>query len=194
MNNETDTTMNVETNQDSATEQDTVKTYTEEEVQALLQSETDRRVTQALAKQAKKQEAKLKEAEKLAQMNEQEKYEYQLQQREAQIAEKERELALAENKAEAAKILAEKGLAASLVDFIVAEDADTMNQNIKTLEQAFKASVKAEVDKRLASNTPKRNLPLDKPIDKAAFMKMSVSELAQLRQENPDLYQQLSNS
>ena len=193
MDNENNTTMNVETNQGQQ-EADTVKTYTEEEVQALLQSETDRRVTQALAKQAKKQEAKLREAEKLAKMNEQEKYEYQLEQREIAIQQKEKELALAENKAEAAKILAEKGLAATLVDFVVAEDADTMNTNIKILEQAFTQSVKAEVDKRLASKTPKQNLPLDKPIDKSAFMKMSVTELAQLRQENPNLYAQLSNS
>ena len=61
------------------------KTYTQEEVDELLQKETDRRVTAAL----KKQETKLNEAAKLAAMNEQEKWEYQLKQREQAIAEKE---------------------------------------------------------------------------------------------------------
>lgn len=164
------------------------KTYTQEELDAAVQAEADRRVQQALAKQQRKNEAKLKEAEKLAQMNEQEKYEYQLQQREAAIAEKERELALMENKNEASKILAEKGLSLQLVDFVVAEDADTMAANIKTLETEFNKSVKAEVEKRLASNSPKRNLPVDKELTKDDFRKMSTVELMQLKQENPDLY------
>ena len=59
-------------------QQNNEKTYTQAEFEAELQKETDRRVTAALKKQAQKNEAKVKEAEKLAQMNEQEKYEYQL--------------------------------------------------------------------------------------------------------------------
>ena len=94
-------------------------------------------------------------------MNEQQKYEYELEQREKAIEEKEKALALAENKNEASKILAEKGLSLSLVDFVVAEDAETMNNNISLLDKAFKQSVKAEVEKRLGSSTPKKNLPPD---------------------------------
>lgn len=171
----------------------TPKTYTEEEVQRLLQQETDRRVTSALKKQEAKNAAAVKEAQKLAKMNEAEKYEYELQQREAAIAAKEKELAMAENKNEASKILADKGLSLALVDFVVAEDADTMAANIKTLEQAFKQSVKAEVEKRMAGSTPKKNLPTDKPIDKETFMKMSMAELQELRINNPVLFDQLSN-
>lgn len=170
------------------------KTYTQAELDALLQQETDRRVTAALKKQQQKNEAKVKEAEKLAQMNEQEKYEYQLEQREKQIAEKERELALAENKNAASKILAEKGLSLSLVDFVVAEDADTMDTNIKLLEQAFNQSVKAEVEKRLASKAPRKSLPLDKPIGREEFLKMSTLELMELKESNPELYDSLKNS
>lgn len=166
------------------------KTYTQAELDAAIQAEADRRVSQALAKQQKKNEAKLKEAEKLAQMNEQEKYEYQLQQREAAIAEKERELALSENKNEASKILAEKGLSLTLVDFVVAEDAETMAANIKTLETAFNNSVKAEVEKRLASKSPKQNLPLDRAVTQDDFKKMSTVDLMRLKAENPDLYNQ----
>ena len=170
--------INTETQTEGQVEEtSTPKTYTEEEVQELLQRETDRRVTSALKKQEKKNADAVREAQKLAQMNEQEKFVYQLEQREKAIAEKEKELALAENKAEAGKILAEKGLSLSLVDFVVAEDADTMSANIKTLEQAFKQSVKAEVEKRLMSNKPKKNLPTDKPIDKEQFLKMSMAEL-----------------
>jgi len=162
-------------------ENNTEKTYTQSELDALLQQETDRRVTAALKKQAQKNEAKVKEAERLAQMNEQEKYEYQLEQREAAIAEKEKELALAENKNVASKILAEKGLSLSLVEFVVAEDADTMDANIKLLEQAFNQSVKQEVEKRLASRAPRKNLPLEKTITREDFRKMSTTELMELK-------------
>lgn len=175
-------------------EEGQVKTYTEQEVQEMLQRESDRRVTEALKKQEKKNAEKVREAEKLAKMNEAEKYEYELHQREAAIEAKEKELALMENKNEASKILAEKGLSLSLVDFVVAEDADTMAANIKLLESAFNMSVKAEVEKRLASKAPRQNLPLDKPIDRATFLKMSVAELNDLARNNPELYEQLSNS
>ena len=190
MNEDTNTGTQVAEGQETNTE----KTYTQAELDALLQQETDRRVTAALKKQAQKNEAKVKEAEKLAQMNEQEKYEYQLQQREQAIAEKERELALAENKNAASKILAEKGLSLSLVDFVVAEDADTMDANIKLLEQAFNQSVKSEVEKRLASKAPRKNLPLEKTIERKDFLKMSTIELMELRENNPDLYNSLKNS
>lgn len=126
---------NQNTNQNQEPE---VKTYSEEEVQALLQQEGDRRVSEALKKAEKKKEAAIKEAQKLAAMNEQEKYEYELKQREEAIAQKEQQIALMENKNEASKILAEKGISISLVDFIVAEDADTMKSNIDLLDKALR--------------------------------------------------------
>lgn len=171
----------------------TEKTYTQSEVDALLQSETDRRVTSALKKQQEKNEAKIKEAQRLAQMNESQKYEYELSQREAAIAEKEKALALAENKNEASKILAEKGLNLSLVDFVVAEDAETMNNNIKLLDRAFKLSVKEEVEKRLSSKTPTKSLPLDHTYTKDDFKKMSYRELMELKESQPELYKELTN-
>lgn len=180
---------NIETHDEGQPE---VKTYTQEEVDALLQQETDRRVTSALKKQEQKNAEKLKEAEKLAKMNEEQKYAYELEQREAAIAEKEKQLALAENKNEASKILAEKGLSLSLVDFVVAEDAETMNSNIQLLEKAFKQSVKDEIEKRLASKTPTKSLPLDKAMTKEQFNKLGYTELMKLKSENPEVYEQFT--
>lgn len=170
------------------------KTYSQEEFDKALQSEVDRRVTQAMEKANRKADARVKEAEKLAKMNEQQRYEYELESREKAIAEKEKQLALAENKATAASILADKGISAKLVDFVVAEDADTMAINIKLLDQEFKASVKAEVEKRLATTTPKKNLPPDTAITKESFSKMKLTEQARLFQTNPELYRQLTSN
>lgn len=169
-----------------------VKTYTQEEVDALLQREADRRVSQALQKQEKKNAEKVREAEKLARMSEQEKFQYELEQREKAILEKEKALTLAENKNEAGKILADKGLSLSLVDFVVAEDAETMNANISLLERAFKQSVKEEVEKRLSSSSPKRNLPPDEVMTKESFSKLSLAKQQELFMNNPELYKQLT--
>ena len=178
---------------DTSTTGTETKTYTQEEVDKMLQSEVDRRITSALKKQAKSNEAKIKEAQKLAQMNESEKYQYELEQREKAIEEKEKALALAENKNEASKILADKGLSLSLVDFVIAEDAETMNSNIRLLEKAFKDSVKREVEKRLGSSAPKKNLPPDETITKEQAKKMGIRERQQLLMNNPELYNQLFN-
>ena len=176
---------------DTSTTGTETKTYTQEEVDKLLQSEVDRRITSALKKQAKSNEAKIKEAQKLAQMNESEKFQYELEQREKAIAEKEKALALAENKNTASQILADKGLSLSLVDFVVAEDAETMNDRIKVLDKAFKESVKREVEKRLGSSAPKKNLPPDETITKEQAKKMGIRERQQLLNNNPDLYKTL---
>lgn len=181
----------VDTTTDTSTTGTETKTYTQEEVDKMLQSEVDRRITSALKKQAKNNEAKIKEAQKLAQMNESEKFQYELEQREKAIAEKEKALALAENKNEAGKILADKGLSLSLVDFVVAEDAETMNSNIRLLEKAFKDSVKREVEKRLGSSAPKKNLPPDETITKEQAKKMSIIERQNLLNNNPELFAQL---
>ena len=183
----------VDTTTDTSTTGTETKTYTQEEVDKMLQSEVDRRITSALKKQAKSNEAKIKEAQKLAQMNESEKFQYELEQREKAIEEKEKALALAENKNEASKILADKGLSLSLVDFVIAEDAETMNSNIRLLEKAFKESVKREVEKRLGSSAPKKNLPPDETITKEQAKKMGIRERQQLLMNNPELYAQLFN-
>lgn len=176
---------------DQATEnktENTPKTYTQEEVDDLLQRETDRRVSSALKKAELKNAEKLKEAQRLAQMNEKEKYEYELNQREQAIALKERELALMENKNEASKILAEKGISLSLVDFVVAESAEDMKSNIDLLDKAFKASVKAEVEKRLSGGTPKKGLPLDEHMTAEKFKNLTTQELTRLYKENPEIF------
>lgn len=152
------------------------KTFTAEEMQA----EIDRRVTQAMKTAERKANARVKEAEKLAKMNEQQRYEYELESREKAIAEKEQALALAENKATAAQILSDRGISAKLVDFVVAQDAETMNENISLLEAEFKASVKAEVERRLATSTPKKNLPTDKAITQQEFRNLSLTQQAEI--------------
>lgn len=176
-------------NENQEEQKQEVKTYTQEEVDALLQQETDRRISSAQKKWEKKSQEKVKEAEKLAKLSEQERFQYELEQREKAIAEKERQMALMENKAEASKALNERGISIALADFVVAEDADTMMENIKMLEDEFKKSVKAEVEKRLAGNSPKKNLGDSKGMTREEFRKLSFAKQTELLNENPDIYE-----
>ena len=171
-------------------------TYTKEEVEELLRQEADRRVNEAMRRAKRQKEAaikeveKRKEAEKLAAMSAEQKAQYELEQRERELAEREERLAVAENTAEAVKVLTSKGMSAGLVDLVVASDA--MMERISLLDKEFKASVKAEVEKRLAGTTPRRNLPPDQTIDKAAFRGMSLMQQQEIYRNNPELYKQLT--
>ena len=167
----------------------TAKTYTQEEVDQLLQRESDRRVTEALKKAEKKKQEAIKEAEKLAKMNEQERMEHELKKREENILAKERELALAENKNSAIEALASRGIDVTLAGFVLAESAEETFENIKVLETAFKASVKAEVEKRLASTMPKKNFNEDTTKDD--FKKLTLAQQQKMLNENPELWEKV---
>ena len=75
---------------------------------------------------------------------------------------------------------------------VVAEDAETMKANIDLLDRAFKASVKAEVEKRLGSAAPKKNPAIDKQLTKADFAKLSYSDMMELKMNDPTLFAELS--
>ena len=189
---------NIETNKTETIEthvvegQEEVKTYSEEEVARMLQAEADRRVSQALAKQQAKFKQQMDEAEKLRTMNEEQKAQYQLEQRIKEIEAKEKEFALKENRYEAQKIMAEKNIPLAFADFIVAEDAETMMANISLFEKEFRAAVRAEVDKRIASPAPKANIGMDTVISKEQFCKMTIAQQMEIYKQDPDLYKKLS--
>lgn len=169
-------------------EETETKTYSQEEFEAALKAETDRRVTQALKKQSEKQAEKLREAEKLAQMTAEQKNAYEVEQLRKQYETGLRDLALERNKNAASKVLADKGLDLSLIDLVVADEADVMNERINLLDRAFKKSVKAEVEKRLASKSPVSTLDQNKTYTKSDFAKMTLQQLAELKKTQPELF------
>ena len=168
------------------------KTYTESEVQALLQSESDRRVSSALKKQQKEFETKMAEAEKLKAMDENQRKEYEYTQKLQELEQREREFTVAQNKLEATKVLANRELPIEFVDYIVAEDADTMMENINTFERAFKAAVADAVAKKIASPAPKAGSVKQTGMTKEEFRKLSVAQQSELFRTNPELYKQMT--
>ena len=166
------------------------KTYTQDEVMQLIQSEADKRVTAALKTQQKKYEKQLS----LSKLDGDERAKAEKDNR---IAELEEQLALftiERNKSELKTVLGSRGLSAEFADIInISDDIEASQANIDKLDKLFKASVKAEVEKRLAGNAPKGNGVSSATVTKEAAKNMSIADLQKLKKDNPELYNNLYN-
>lgn len=166
------------------------KTYTQEEVLALLQSETDKRVSQALKTQQKKYEKQLS----LSKLDGDERAKAEKDNRIAELEEQLKEFTVERNKSELKSVLSTRGLSAEFADILnIGDDIEAAQANIDKLDKLFKAAVKAEVEKRLAGNTPKGNGAGTAEITKETAKKMSIAELDKLARENPELFAKLFN-
>lgn len=172
------------------TQTEETKTYTQEEVLALLQSETDRRVSQALKTQQKKYEKQLS----LSKLDGDERAKAEKDNRIAELEEQLKEFTIERNKSELKSVLSTRGLSAEFADILnIGDDIEAAQANIDKLDKLFKAAVKAEVEKRLAGNTPKGNGAGTAEITKEAAKKLSMAELDKLARENPELFAKLFN-
>lgn len=167
-----------------------VKTYTQEEVLALLQSEADKRVTAALKKQQQKYEKQLS----LSKLDGDERAKAEKDNRIAELEQQLAEFQIERNRSELKSVLSTRGLSAEFADIIaINDDIETSQANIDKLDKLFKAAVKAEVEKRLAGNTPKGNGASPAEITKETAMKMSMAEMNALEKSNPELFNKLFN-
>lgn len=172
-------------------QQEEVKTYTQEEVLALLQSETDKRVSAALKTQQKKYEKQLS----LSKLDGDERAKAEKDNRIAELEEQLAAFQIERNKSELKSVLSSRGLSAEFADIIaINDDIETSQANIDKLDKLFKAAVKAEVEKRLAGNAPKGNGgSAAAEVTKESIKTMSMAELSALEKNNPELFNKLFN-
>jgi hypothetical protein len=182
-----------ETVENPADEQNNeTKTYTQEEVLKLLQSETDKRVNQALATQKKKYEKQLS----LSKLDGTEREKAEKDARIAELEEMLRERDIDKNRSELKSVLSSRGLSAEFADIItINDDIEASQANIDKLDKLFKAAVKAEVERRLAGagGSPKGNGSTNTEITKETAKTMSMAELNELSKTNPELFNKLFN-
>ena len=115
---------------------ETAKTYTQEEVMALLQSETDKRVTAALKTQQKKYEKQLS----LSKLDDDAREKAEKDARIQELEDMLRERDLANNKSEIKSVLGARGLSAEFADLIIiGEDAEENQQRIDTFDRLYKS-------------------------------------------------------
>lgn len=172
------------------TTQEEAKTYTQEEVLQLIQSEADKRVSQALKTQQRKYEKQLS----LSKLDGDEREKAEKDSRIAELEEQLAKFEIERNRSELKSVLASRGLSAEFADILsITDDIEASQANIDKLDKLFKAAVRAEVEKRLAGTTPKGNGSTSQEITKETAKKMSMAELDKLSRENPELFNKIFN-
>lgn len=164
------------------------KTYTQEEVLKLIQAESDKRVSAALKSAEKKWQKKMS----LSQLDDEAR---EKAEKDDKIAELEQQLAqfqIEKNKSELKSVLSSRGLSAEFADILsISDDLETSQANIDKLDKLFKAAVKAEVEKRLAGNSPKGSGGQSQPMTKEEFLKLPMHEMQRLMDSNKEFYTNL---
>lgn len=167
-----------------------VKTYTQEEVNELLQREADRRVSSALAKQKSKYEKELS----LSKLDEDARKNAEKEMRIQELENQLKEYTLLQNKNEVMKVLGARGLSTQFAELIeIGEDMSEAQKRIETLDKLFKQEVAAEVKKRLAAGTPKVGTGTSADeLTPDQFKKMTLAQRSELYTTNPELYKKLA--
>ena len=177
-----------------------IKTYTEEEVQAMLQKETDRKTTKALETAKSKWEAEYQakleteksEAEKLAKMSEAERFNAELLKQKESFESERAQFNREKLELQTVKELSAEGLPTTFSSYVLADSAETIKDNIKNFKSMWQAEMEKAVNERLQGKTPKTaNKPNGDTITKDQFNKMGYSERLNLFNTDPDLYEQL---
>ena len=180
--------MNIEVVEQEQEQVEEQKTYTQEEVMALLQKESDKRVSQALKTQQKKYEKQLS----LSRLDGEERAKAEKDNRIAELEEMVAQMNTERNKSELKSVLSSRGLSAEFADIVaIGDDIETAQANIDRLDKLFKAAVKAEVERRLAGNTPKGNGSKPAEITKEAAKKLSLAQMTELKNNSPEEYKRL---
>lgn len=187
---ENQNTENVNVNE--TTETTGARTFTEEEVLALIQSESDKRVTAALKTQQKKYEKQLS----LSKLDGDAREKAEKDERIKELEEMLRERDIANNKSELKSVLSARGLSAEFADIItITDDIEESQSKIDVLDKLFKAAVKTEVERRLAASggTPKGNTTGHSgEVTKEQFRKMTIAEQSRFAKDYPELYKKFT--
>lgn len=176
-----------------------VKTYTQEDFDKALQSETDKRVRQALktaqekwrAEYDEKLKAEKDEAAKLAKMSAEERAEAERQKERERFEQERAQYQREKLEFETSRQLIDKKLSPKFASFLAQGDAETTKSNIEAFEKEFNAAVQKGIEEQLKGKTPKTGAAVSAGITKEQFDKMSYSERVKLYNENKSEYEKL---
>lgn len=180
-----------ETVDTSETAETTEKTFTQEEVNALIEKR--------LAKQEKsfnkRIQEKLDEAEKLRQMNADQKAEYEAKKQADYIAELEAKINRSGLEKEASKMLSENGLVADdkILGFVVKDTAEATQEAVDSFSTLVNDLADKKVSEMLKGKTPKKvEQTTSTSITQEQFNRMSYRAQLDLQKADPELYEKLS--
>lgn len=140
-------------------EDPTAKTYTQEELDKLLQAESDRRVQQALKTQREKLAEEVKsqiekerrEAERLAQLSAEEKAKELQAQKEREISEKEKMIQRRELLMDTIDLLQDRGLPRAFAEMLMGNDGEETLKRVNAFQEQYKQDLEKTVAEKLKS-------------------------------------------
>ena len=175
------------TTEQEQTQEPTVKTFTQEEVDKMIQKRLSRERKDIEAKI----EAERREAEELAKLSEAEKQKKLFEKQVAEFEATKRAFEQEKLLNETSKQLASKNLPIEFAEMLKAADAESTFENIKIFEAKFNEAVERLVNERLKGKTPKAQTGAVEGVTKEAFNKMSYKERLELYNSDPELYNKL---
>lgn len=150
-----------------------------EDFEKTIQSETDKRVEQALKTQRSKMEQDLKkkiereraDAERLAKLSSEEREKEQFKRNQEELERKEQELKQREMKLAAIDILAEEKLPVAFADQLIGDSVDDTYDRISKFKKAWHDAVESEVKERLKGHIPDTGEKKPPPLDMNAYLR-----------------------
>jgi len=179
------------------TPQEEAKTYTLEEVNAMLQQEGDRRVSSAMKKKEREIEALKRQIENektLSQLDEEARAAAEKDMRIAELESQLKDFQLSRTKNEVMKVLSARGLPAELADMLsIGTDVEEAQQMIEAFDKIYKSAVAREVKARLAATSavPQIAEAMSGKMTKEQYNKLPLSEQQAMYDADPELVRNL---
>lgn len=169
-----------------------VKTFTADEVQVMI----DRAVQQGVATNKKRMEKEFAKQLSLSKLDGEERAKAEKDNRIAELEQQLAEFQIERNRSELKSVLSARGLSAEFADIIdITDDIEASQAKIDKLDKLIKTAVKETVEKRLAAagGSPKGNGSSTNELTEEAIKKMSMAELNELADKNPELFNKYFN-
>ena len=164
--------------QEGATEEGaTSEALTKEDVEKMIQSETDRVRTEYSQKLKQLQQEK-EELEK-EKMSEEEKKQYELEKMQEQLSEKEKAIRERELSLKTIELLKEHGLPLDFADFVKSEDEEQTEARVKQFNEMFQQKLQEQVEGRFkeSGTDPQKRNKQTGAFTKEQLSKMSPDEI-----------------
>ena len=167
---------------------DADKTFTQDELDHIVQE----RVKRAVAKAQKDAEDKIKQAqsegERLAKLTKDERAKEEEAKRLADLEAREKAIAVKELRIETQSLLSDEGLPIEFLDVVMADTAESVKENIASIRKVFDEAVEKRVNERLTQDKPRRGATAG-AMTKAEIMAVKdVNERQKLIAENLELF------
>ena len=180
----------IEQASDQEEEKTTEKTFTQSQLDEIIQKE------KAKAKRSaeKEYQAKMDEAEKLRKMNEVQKAEYEQEKQRAYIAELEAKINRSGLEREASKMLSEGGIVVDdkILSIVVKDTAESTQEAVESFVALVNDLADKKVGEKLKGKTPKKMEDTSAgEITKEQFNRMGYQSRNELLRNNPELYHKL---